>query len=219
MAETALEYINRRIQRATAESQYVNTLNVRDRVIIDFVWYPGAQDSATSLIDTVVPLFGESRRDVQYSWTPDGGTKVTRLTASGRIVLPLPANRSGVLEIFSTTWQITRVAAGVNMTPANQLRGVQERLNRLGYHLRTPGNASSGVDNVNGARTEAAVLAFQVQYRPTGGAGTPASRLHVRGEWTQNTGANYVANLNGAANPSNGDGTNFRNGLIAYVGG
>jgi hypothetical protein len=221
MTENVVDYLIRRVQRSTAESQYVNTLNVRDRVTIDFVWYPGAQNPLDSLVDTVViQPDANTSRDVSYSWRPQGGAVVRRVAASGRIILPLASNRSGVLEIFGTSWQVTRVAAGVNMTAVNQLRGTQERLNRLGYHLRSPGSSSSGIDNVNGARTEAAVLAVQSAYTPTGAAGAPANRLQIRGEWTQNNGANYQNNIGGAGNnQSAADGTNFRNGLTAYVGG
>jgi peptidoglycan hydrolase-like protein with peptidoglycan-binding domain len=115
------------------------------------------------------------------------------------------------------------MANGVTMTAINQLRGVQERLNRLGYHLRHPGTQSAGVDNAPGAATERAVLAFQADYRP-GLPASPPARLQVRGEWTNNTAAQYQNNLNAynqgtaTANPSAADSALLQTALVAYVG-
>ncbi|MBM3792069.1 MAG: hypothetical protein FJW35_17205 [Acidobacteria bacterium] len=223
MAMTPLEILDRRLQRAAAESNYVNTLNVHGRVTIEFVWWPGAGAVIDSLVDPFVvdhPTSG-ARREITYTWTPQGGRAITRVMNSGRITIPLPLGGRGTLTAFGTTWQISRAANGVNMSPVNQMRGVQQRLNRLGYHLRRPGAQSAGIDGALGRRTEHAVLCFQVGYRQA--AGGPATRLQVRGEWTNNAAADYQNNLNryngaAVANPSNADGTSFRQALATYVG-
>ena len=62
------------------------------------------------------------------------------------------------------------------------MRGVQQRLDRLGYHLRSPGQVSAGLDGIEGRITEAAVIAFQADFRPTGAG----KRLFIRGEWDSN---------------------------------
>ncbi|MCY2954015.1 MAG: hypothetical protein NTU53_18895 [Planctomycetota bacterium] len=224
MAMTNVQIIQRTLQRSTNESNYVNTLNLHARVTIDFVWYPGAADVTDSRINPFVvdhPITNQ-RREITYTWTPQGREPVTRVMNSGRITIPLAAGASGTLRAFGTTWLITRWAAAVNMTPVNQLRGVQQRLDRLGFHLRAAGAQASGIDNTLGARTERAVLCFQAAYRPLPPG--PAARLQVRGEWTNNTAANYQNNLNAynnntaVANPSTADATSFQNALVAYVG-
>lgn len=108
---------------------------------------------------------------------------------------------------------------------APSLRGVQQRLNRLGYHLRGPGRVNPGVDNSLGGATERAILDFQVDYRPLVGApAAAANRLRIRGEWNTNTG--IQANLNWYANspprptppnPSAADGRAFQAALDAVV--
>jgi hypothetical protein len=123
---------------------------------------------------------------------------------SGTITISLPKGQKGVLEVFRTQWEIRRAGAGVFMTAVNQLRGVQQRLNRLGYHLRQPGAESPGVDNSYGRRTEHAIL---------------------RGEWTSNTDPKYTGNLTtygrgGASpNPSSADGPALQTAIRTLVGG
>jgi hypothetical protein len=218
----------RRLQRSIREKQYINTINLASRVRISFVWYPGPANLEDSRIDTLVDPHPRTNgaRDIGYTWTPKGGKPVTRVMHNGQVTIPLPVGGKGTLQAFGTTWEITRAAAGVNMAPENQLRGVQQRLNALGYHLRAPGDPNPGVDDIHGARTERAILAFQADYRPPAGAAAPVPivRLQVRGEWTQNTDPKYLANLQtynkGPAppNPSNADGTALQQALKASVG-
>jgi hypothetical protein len=225
MAMTRAQKFWRRVARGAAESNFVNTLNVVNTVTIDFVWYPGGNNVTTagSLIDTFIvdhPATG-NRRNVYYTWTLDGATPVRRIMNSGTITISLPKGQKGVLEVFRTQWEIRRAGAGVFMTAVNQLRGVQQRLNRLGYHLRQPGAESPGVDNSYGRRTEHAILQFQNDYRPTG----VGSRLNIRGEWTSNTDPKYTGNLTtygrgGASpNPSSADGPALQTAIRTLVGG
>ena len=224
MTMTDAEIEARRTQRSTQEASYVNTLNVHGRVTIDFVWYPGAVTVDDSLIDTFVtdhPRTG-NHREITYTWTPEGGTPIVREMRSGRITLPLALGGRGTLSVFGTEWEITRQADGVNMAPVDELLGVKQRLDRLGYHLRKPGAEGSGVDGPLRRRTEHAILCFQADYQPTGSG--PPRRLQVRGEWTQNPAAQYQSNLTEynnhvtAPNPSAADGEAFRRALAAYVG-
>jgi len=227
MALNPVQILGRRVTRSANQSTYVNTLNIRDRVTIDFVWYPGETTLSASLVDTLVvphPVTN-AEREIRYTWAPDGGRSVTRPMLSPSITIALPVGRSGTLTAFNTEWRITRVGAGVNMEAANTLPGIQRRLDRLGYHLRAPGAANPGVDGSAGARTETAVLQFQVDYRPPAGApAAAANRLQMRGEAMNNTDATYLGNLtayNGAVavpNPSTADSAALQAALVAVVG-
>jgi peptidoglycan hydrolase-like protein with peptidoglycan-binding domain len=110
------------------------------------------------------------------------------------------------------------------MSASATLQGVQQRLNRLGYHLRGPGALNPGIDGSYGQRTERAVIAFQVDYQTPAPVpvGAPVGPLKVRGEWTNNPNIQAALNsYNGggaAANPSAADGTALQNALVAIVG-
>lgn len=221
------EILARRVARAANESTHVNTINVNDRVTIDFVWYPGAANVNDSLIDTLIDDAPDgSKRWLHYTWQREGRPAIRRPMNSSRITVALAPNSKGTLTCFGTSWRIARVANGVLMNPANTLQGVQERLDRLGYHLRSPGAPASGVDNIPGRITELAVLQFQVDYRPAAGAPAAAANpLKVRGEWMTNAGPVYAANLAGynqavpvAPNPSLADGLALQASLVAKVG-
>lgn len=223
--EERLEALGRRVARGILETTHINTINLVDRLTIDFVWYPGALNAADGIIDVILPVpAGTLPLDIPYRWERTGHTAVTRNMVSGRITLPLPPGSKGVLTVFDTSWEIQRTAAGVAMSAANTIRGVQERLNRLGYHLRFAGQTSSGVDGVAGKHTEKAILAFQAAYQPPAPLppGAPAARLQVRGEWTANPGIQAdLDTYNGAvgsANPSAADGASFQSALVAIVG-
>lgn len=145
---------------------------------------------------------------------------------TSRITLVLPPGGSGTLTCLDTSWRITRAAAGVTMDPANTLSGIQQRLDRLGYHVRAPGARNAGIDNRLGPITEEAILRFQADYRPQPGAPAAAvNRLQVRGEWTANASPTYAADLqqyNGGAavvpNPSVTDSQALQAALVTKVG-
>ena len=226
----------RRVQRLTLQSTNVNTINLVDRITIDFAWYPGARDPLFGLIDPIVPLStpGEAPREINYRWVRKGVTPIEQPMAGGRVTLPLPPGSQGVLTVFDTDWQIARTAAGVKMSAPGTMLGVQQRLNVLGYHLRAPGTPLTGIDASYGANAERAVLSFQVDYRQPSPApaGSPAVALKVRGEWTNNphiednldsytydveTG-DHVVTESFAKNPSFDDGAALRSALVAIVG-
>jgi hypothetical protein len=218
----------RRLQRAAAESTFINTLNLADRLRVDFVWYPGADDVTASLIDVFLPLTaaGAAPREIPYRWARSGMADISRNMASGRITLPLAPGSSGTLTVFDTQWRIMRVAAGVALSGVGGLRGIQQRLNILGYHLRAPGAAGAGIDGFNGPKTERAILSFQVDYRAPAGAavGAPAGPLRVRGEALTNPGIQgNLDRYNGVAagvanNPSAADSAQVQAALVAIVG-
>jgi hypothetical protein len=227
--EQMAEIVTLSLQRIVADVNYVNTVNVGDRVTIDFVHYPGAAQVVDSFVEPTLPSVAGRAREIRYLWERTGTAPVERVMAYGRITVPLQPGQSGTLTVFNTSWRITRAAAGTNMDAANTLRGVQQRLNRLAYHLRGPGAAGSGVDGSLGARTELAVIQFQCDYRPPAappaGLGALPARLQIRGEWTNNPGIQGNLNTyNGAtaaapaANPSAADGTSLQTALRAVVG-
>jgi len=226
--EQKIEMAVRRVQRISAESTFVNTLNVADRIIIDFVWYPGADDVIPSVIEVTMPVTTAQpvAREIEYKWSRSGMADIVRNLASGRITLPLGPGNTGVLTVFDTQWKITRARTGVAISPSTGLRGIQQRLNILGYHLRKPGADGPGIDATNGGLMERAILAFQVDYRKPAGApvGSPAGPLLVRGEPVENS--DLVINLSVynhrdvtlQTNPSTADSVVTQKALVAMVG-
>jgi hypothetical protein len=220
----------RRVMRAVRESNYINTINMADRANIDFVWYPGeaTPNLQDSLVDTLVvaPAADGSERKVEYTWSLTGHAPIHRTMESGRITLPLPPGSTGTLTVFGTSWQITRAAAGEALDAVATVRGMQQRLNVLGYHLRTPGQVSAGMDGVAGRLTETAILAFQADYRPQAGAAAgAANRLNVRGEWMNNpaiaNNLNWYNQVGGGPanfNPSAADSAALTAALVAAAG-
>ncbi len=218
----------RRVRRVVHDAEYVNTINVGDRVAIDFVWFPGAPIEAQSHINPVVPnhpTTGQAR-EITYTWKREGQSPLTRTMEKGRITISLPQGSKGTLEVFGTTWEITRYPAGTSMNPVTDIRGVQHRLNRLGYHLRRPGYKHSGIDGSEGRITEHAVLQFQNDYVPPPFATLDAANmLHVRGEWKRNDSAQYISNLHtyhcntcDNPNPSDADGKAFQAAIKVMIG-
>lgn len=218
----------RRVQRSVLEAAYINTVNLADRVTVDFVWYPGEGKVSSSSVDPMLPLTAAEPavRDIRYTWSRKGMADIRRPMNWGTITLPLAPGASGVLTVFDTQWRITRAAVGVVISGAGGLKGIQQRLNILGYHLRAPGAVAAGIDSVNGRITERAVLSFQVDYRRPAGApaAAPAGPLRVRGEPLANPG--IQANLDiynrvaaGVANnPSAADAAQFQAALTAAAG-
>jgi len=213
----------RRARRFNSEVNHIITINVRDVVQVSFVWYPGERRPSNSLVNPTVkphPKSGKERL-IYYTWQRDGAARaIRRPIVTGVVTIDLPPGKKGKLKAFDTEWELTRRANGVSMRSANSVRGQQQRLNRLGYHLRRPGSAHSGVDGSLGRRTELAIIQFQADYRPAAGG----NRLNIRGEGAANTDAKYTGNLTryGRAaalpNPSTADSAALRAALIRYVG-
>ena len=144
---------------------------------------------------------------------------------SGRVTIGLPPGRKGKLTVFDTVWEISRAPNGTTMSAANTMTGVQQRLNRLGYHLRSPGNSTPGIDGNWGRLTETAVVQFQADYVPAAGAPAAAANpLPLRAEWTTNTDPAFLQNLQtynqgtAVANTTATDAANFVASLTAQVG-
>jgi len=182
----------RRVQRATDDSTFVNTINLADRVTIDFVWYPGARDLKASLVDVILPVgidsFPDTPREIPYTWERAGVSPVKRNLTGGRVTLELPPGSSGFLTVFDSQWKIVRKGATESMGSADNVLGMQRRLNALGYHLRSPLDRQEGMIGQYGQKIERAVLMFQVDYRQPSPAprGAPTGPLRVRGEWAFN---------------------------------
>jgi len=187
MADDAAQRLQRRVMRLAQESAFINTINVADRVKIHFVWFPGPQDPSMSLVDPILGALDAAgnERTVEYLWQRTGLPDVRRTMNTGTIVLTLPPGGKGTLTVFDTSWELTRAANGVTLDGKTTMNGVQQRLDRLGYHLRTPGQVSPGISGAENQATEAAVIAFQADYRP-GPVGGPSTRLFIRGEWNSN---------------------------------
>ena len=196
----ALTIAQRRVMRHTQESNYINTLNVADQVKVHFVWFPGPQPVADARIDPLIvaPDAAGNERKVEYLWQRTGLPSVRRTMNEGTITVPLPPGGKGTLTVFDTKWELTRAANGVTLDAKTTMRGVQQRLDRLGYHLRQPGQVSPGLDGTEGHITEAALISFQADYRPGVAGGSPG-RLLIRGEWNSNPEITFLVDSNQSA--------------------
>ncbi len=94
--------------------------------------------------------------DVDYKITIGGHTSQGKTGADGNIHISMPANGKALLEMLGTTYEVTPVAT---LEAKNTARGVQRRLQCLGYEL-------GRVDGVVGIRTGIALLQFQADNAP-----------------------------------------------------
>jgi len=87
-----------------------------------------------------------------------GGGAARRGTtgADGKITLRLPAGVRARVTVMGTVYDL---AARGGLEASATVRGVQRRLNMLGYN-------AGGVDGVNGPKTEYAILNFQADHNP-----------------------------------------------------
>jgi hypothetical protein len=97
-----------------------------------------------------------------------GGSPPSRGTtgADGKVTVRLGSGETADLNIMGTTYV---VRARTRLEPVDQLRGVQRRLNILGYN-------AGPVDGDMGPRTELAVLNFQADNSPLVIDGLPGPR-------------------------------------------
>lgn len=108
-------------------------------VIIYFQRYPGTA-SASGIAN------------VPYTLRVDGRVVQNGVTAAdGRITLNFAPTKTGMLEILGSTYEIH---LRNTIEALNTVRGVQRRLNALGYEL-------GGVDGTVGQGTDRAALNFQ----------------------------------------------------------
>src|ERR1039458_4775425 len=114
----------RRVQRAVAETNYINTLNLANIMMVNFVWYPGADTLSAGLIDIILPVTapGAAPRDIPYRWSRSGMADIKRNMDLGAITLPLAPGSSGVLTVFDTQSRIPRAAAGVTLSGAGGIQ-------------------------------------------------------------------------------------------------
>lgn len=95
--------------------------------------------------------------DVPYKLRINGKDKTpkppsnAKTDAEGKISFSLPAKAKAEVEIFGTVYELRYSSKLAGYT---SVRGVQKRLNMLGYH-------TGSVDGKKGAMTERAVLLFQ----------------------------------------------------------
>ena len=110
--------------------------------------------------------------DVDYKVTIGGITSQGKTGADGKIHLSMPSNGKAILEMLGTIYEVTPVAA---LDAKNTKRGVQRRLQGLGYEL-------GRVDGVVGLRTGIALLQFQADNAPLdtqGDAGHAATQQQL----------------------------------------
>lgn len=104
---------------------------------------------------------------LNYEITIAGSPPSTGTTgADGKVTIRLGAGEVANLNIMGSTYEIR---ARTSLEPVTQLRGVQRRLNMLGYN-------AGAVDGIMGPITEHAVLNFQADNNPLLIDGLPGPR-------------------------------------------
>lgn len=136
--------------------QGFNTIN-RRRVKIYFQRYAGT--NAASGID-----------GLDYTITINGGPPVAGTTpADGKIEMLLAAGDTAQLNILGSQYDVSLLVGGLH--PIAELRGVQQRLNMLGYNagaLQADNTAAvtGGIENQSTLETELAIINFQSDNNP-----------------------------------------------------
>lgn len=161
---------NLAISRATgAELATVN----RQRVRIFFQRFPGSVASS-------------GIRGLDFTVTIGDAPPVTGVTpADGKIELRLGAGEIATLDILCSKYAISLLSGGLH--PVAELRGVQQRLNILGYNagaLETPalgGTAVLATTSLNqNQATELAIANFQADHKPLFIDGVAGSKTQSR---------------------------------------
>ncbi len=149
---------NGRAVSRVSEGSGTNTVN-RRRVRLFFQRFPGTNARSgiqgldfTIRIGTAPPLTGQ---------TP----------ANGRIEFLLAVDETAQVEILGSTYEVRLLTGGLH--PIAELRGVQQRLNMLGYNAGvieapaagTPATQARAGDNLTLA-TELAITNFQADHNP-----------------------------------------------------
>lgn len=111
------------------------------RVEVVFQVFPGTAGAAAD----------RGVANVDFEVTIGKHTSKGKTDADGKVVLFIPSTGKAVLDILGTKYAVRPVAA---LDAKATKRGVQQRLQGLGYELGT-------VDGVVGGRTGRAILQFQ----------------------------------------------------------
>ena len=142
------------VSRATAAG--LNTVN-RRRVQIFFQRFAGTNSHS-------------GIAGLDFSVTVNGGPAVNGTTpADGKIEILLSAGDTAQLNILSSQYDVSLLVGGLH--PVAELRGVQQRLNMLGYNaggLQGDNTASlvAGIESQSTVDTELAITNFQSDNDP-----------------------------------------------------
>ncbi len=142
------------VSRATGSG--TNTVN-RRRVRIFFQRFAG-----TNAASGIAGL--------DFSFTINGGPAITGVTpADGKIEMLLAAGDTAQLSILGSQYDVSLLVGGLH--PVAELRGLQQRLNMLGYNagaLQGDNTApvTAGIENQSTVETELAITNFQSDNDP-----------------------------------------------------
>jgi len=100
----------------------------------------------------------------------EGAARANTTGADGKVIVQLRAGQRARLNVMGTEYQLGLRRA---LEPVNQIRGVQRRLNMLGYNAGV-------VDGTIGPKTEYAVLNFQADNAPLKADGLPGRNTQRR---------------------------------------
>lgn len=119
---------------------------------------------------------------LDFTITVNGGTPIAgRTPANGRVEILLAAGDTAILSILGSQYEVSLLTGGLH--PVNELRGIQQRLNMLGYNagpldttappilglVPTPSLTGAGTHDVEGQstlETELAITNFQSDNDP-----------------------------------------------------
>lgn len=142
------------VSRATGSGH--NTVN-RRRIKIFFQRFPG-----TNAASGIAGL--------DFTITINGGPPVTGTTpADGKVEMLLAAGDTAQLNILGSTYDVSLLVGGLHTI--TELRGVQQRLNMLGYNagaLQADATAAvtGGIEGQSTVETELAITNFQADNDP-----------------------------------------------------
>ena len=142
------------VSRATGSG--LNTVN-RRRVKIFFQRFAG-----TNAASGIAGL--------DFTITINGGPAIIGVTpADGKIEMLLSASDTAQLNILGSTYNVSLLVGGLH--PVAELRGLQQRLNMLGYNagaLQADNTApvTAGIENQSTIETELAITNFQSDNDP-----------------------------------------------------
>lgn len=111
-------------------------------------------------------------KDLDFTVAVNGGPpRIGRTSADGKIEIRLAPGETATLNVLGSQYQIDLNTVGLH--PISELRGVQQRLNMLGYGagvLESPAPGTSAVLARTGFNqtesTERAIINFQADHEP-----------------------------------------------------
>ena len=143
----------RLISRLLSSSGAHNTINIPVAEVF-FQMSPGPSEGDDRGIDQLEFQVVHGGRTVQSGRTGSDGRILMRVHGG--------VSQLNLISGGNVVAQYTFTVRGDPFEAATEITGVQRRLRSLGYHLGHAGAAGDGIDGDVGARTDKAILDFQI---------------------------------------------------------